>query len=161
MSDGTQSESTLTQLTSFSTVPLRVMVSEYTDYSAPSNENLGAYLFLGFLTEDRISVGVRHGYSANDVDQDFVNCDSKSHSYFTFFSNMNNLPPQIASGGMCSTCIMAHWKTGAKMLQSGDYLPDNYIFDTEIHFGGCGGFGITTSWNNVDGFALGVKYVYY
>ncbi|XP_067648995.1 uncharacterized protein [Haliotis asinina] len=158
LSDGTQSESTLAQMTTFSTVPLRVMISENTDYSAPSNENLGAYLFLGFLPEETISAGVRHGFNANGVDQDFVNCDEMSHSYFTFFSNMNSMSPQITSGGMCSDCIMAHWQTDARMLQPGDYLPDNYIFDTEIHFGGCGGFGITTSWSNVDGFGLGVKY---
>ncbi|XP_046573596.1 uncharacterized protein LOC124281685 [Haliotis rubra] len=158
LSDGTQSESILTQLTSFSTVPLRVMVSEYTDYSAPSNTNLGPYLYLGFLPTTRISKNFRHGYNANGADKDFNNCDGNPNNYFTLFSNINNQSPTRSSGGMCSSCIMAHWKTDARMLQSGDYLPDNYIFDTEIHFGGCGGFGITTSWNNVDGFALGVKY---
>ncbi|XP_071101975.1 uncharacterized protein [Haliotis cracherodii] len=158
LSDGTQSESTLTQLTSFSSVPLRILVSEYTDYTAPSNPNFGAYLYLGFLPKASIHTDFRHGYNANGVDEDFRNCDGNPNNYFILFTNINNLSPQRVSEDMPSTGIMAHWQTSARIIPPRDYLPDNYIYDTEMHFGGCGGFGVTNSWNNVDGFGLGVKY---
>ncbi|XP_046356998.2 uncharacterized protein LOC124135625 isoform X2 [Haliotis rufescens] len=158
--DMTQSESTISQLDRFSFLPLGIMANEYTLYTSPHNLNLGPYLFLGFHPQVLLSNGFVHGYNANGVDKSFRNCDGNPNAYFTFYTNPNQRSPSRTGWVNPRHPMTDHWNSGAQMLSTPDHLNDDYFYDTELHFGGCGTYAISTSNPSLDGIALGVVYVH-
>ncbi|XP_046340465.2 uncharacterized protein LOC124121499 isoform X1 [Haliotis rufescens] len=157
-SNETQTVSKLAQLSRYSFLPLGITANEHTVYTAPMNLNLQPYLFVGFLPQVLISKSFINGYQANGMDKSFHNCDEGPNSQFTFYANPSNYQPQ--KRGWETHQVTSEWTSGARMIHSAQgLLPDDYFFDGELHFGGCGAYGITESWSKVHGLSLGVKYV--
>ncbi|XP_046357067.1 uncharacterized protein LOC124135670 [Haliotis rufescens] len=159
-SNTTQSESTISQLDRFLFLPLGIMVNEYTLYTSPHNPNLGPYLYLGFHPKVLLSKGFVHGYNANGVDQSFSNCDGNPNAYFTFYTNPNQRSPSRTGWVNPHHPLTDQWNSGAKMLSTTDHLNDDYFYDTELHFGGCGTYAISPSNPSLGGIGLGVVYVH-
>ncbi len=134
------------------------MINEYVSYAGPQSEMLGSYVYLGFVPAQSISQGVTQGYRSNFVDKTFSNCDNNPNSYFTFFVNEDNNSPTRAVGSLSASGFDSHWDKNRRTVDSEEHLPDEYFLITEIHFGGCGVFSVSTGWGSPSGISIGLKH---
>ena len=61
---------------------------------------------------------------------------------------------------LISICIIAagKWRQSKTLVDSANFLPEDYFYDVEAHHGGCGTFEWTKKWNQQTKFALGIAF---
>ena len=50
------------------------------------------------------------------------------------------------------------WFDGKTATSDDKFLPDDFLMDIEAHFGGCGGFEWSKTWNQPAKFAFGFSF---
>lgn len=156
---GKQYDTLMKQLSRHSSIPLSIQYNQNFGYKLPQNHaNLAPYLYLGFLPINVVNRRSVQGYSANNQDYTFINCDANPNSYMTFFFNTGNGDPTNKHRSCCYTDLMRNWLNVATAATN--YLPDDYFFQFEMHMGGCGGYAINgySTLNDIIGAALGMRF---
>ena len=121
-----------------------------------SNTALAPYIFLGFLPYHIANrSGTVQGYNVNGIDYTFNNCDGNPNSYIVFYFNPDGI--SYAQNGYTNT-FTAHWINNAAPLQTDEYMDDEFYFEFEVHFGGCGGM-FTTALGSGTRAALGLPFI--
>ena len=125
-------------------------------YQGPVNNiALAPYIFLGFLPchlANRTSTV--QGYNVNGIDYTFNNCDGHANSYIVFYFNPDGI--SYADNGD-SNVLTTHWINNAALLKTDEYMDDDFYFEFEVHFGGCGGLLTTASGSGIRA-ALGLPF---
>ena len=83
----TQYQSTIAQLSSFSSVPVSVQYNGYSGYQRLQNYAMTNYIYVGFIPASRTTRGAIQGWKTNGEDQTFSNCDANPNSYIAFMFN--------------------------------------------------------------------------
>lgn len=157
--NGAQAEAVMENIKNYPTQPLGIFYNQHTGYAASVNSaNLAPYLYLGFLPVSLANHVNPQGYRANGQDFNFVNCDRNPNSYFVFYFNPNHKLPVGYVNRCCESTLMHSWITVAHTLPAAYSMPDEFYFDYEIHFGGCGGYAFIHHHNDINGAALGVRF---
>lgn len=160
--NGEQKETRMEQISKYKAqFPLSLQYNANVGYAMPYNHNqMGPYLYLGFLPVRIAQNRNQQGYRANGVDYLFTNCDSNPNSYMSFYFNHNRNVP-INYAGCCDTTLMHDWITHATAVPKSRYLPPEFYLFFEMHMGGCGGYAIPpTIIHDVQGAALGLRFDY-
>ena len=87
----------------------------------------------------------------------FRNCDANPNSYFALFLNHEeeNINPYHRRN-------LAYERSGVAVNRTGvpsyghRQLPNNFLFLTEMHFGGCGTYTSSDRWTDAFGTAIGL-----
>ena len=153
-----QYEATAAQITRYASKNLGLMYNSYSGYNEMRNGHMTPYLYLGFVPKS----GVSHyqdtqGWRIQGKDYTFTNCDGTPNSYFTLLYNSQN--ETYASSSFGKTSLLHVWYDYASATNSTDYIPDEFFATQfEIHFGGCGGYQTSTSFNDVAGASIGLRF---
>jgi hypothetical protein len=130
--------------------------SENPDFSGPSDNVAKPYLFFGFIP---ISIGYHEnltkGYTCNEQDYDFVNCDNNTNNYFAIYQSKN---AQQRCYEEDQKNIRDGWKICA--VESSRHIPKDVFFNSyEIGMGGCGCIQRNCE-DDIHHFALGLPFEY-
>ena len=94
------------------------------------------------------------GFSSNEEQITFNDCDGNPNNYFTFFSNLNNV----------TTCEVGSWPMSGKFLNTFNNTKysaimehNDFWFAMELHFGGCG-MRYSGACSSIDGYAVGLPF---
>jgi hypothetical protein len=153
---GAQPYATLRQLPEYSSIPLKLGLSNFDGYSGPLNQNVlgNPFLFLGFIPRTHASNKNVQGIQVNGQRNAFVNCDSNPSSYFALFPNFREVTPSIIHlpGPVCSNFF-------ANLLPnpSGRTMPGEYFMFGEMSFGGCGCYLQSNRVDDVLGMSIGFR----
>ena len=146
------------QLDKFKNKPLSVAQNSDAGYTQPLNKGtIGAsgYLFVGILDAVTARVkGALQGYKSNGIPINFTNCDANPNSYIALFPNHDELSPRSYHP---RNDFFDRWRNTFTAIPAGLEMPRKYFFFTEMHFGGCGIYSSSDSWNFVTASAVGVR----
>lgn len=157
--NGVQAETIMENISNYPKQPVGIFYNQHTGYAASVNAaNLAPYLYLGFLPISLANHVNPQGYRASSQDFRFTNCDRNPNSYFVFYFNPNHKAPTGYVNHCCESSLMHSWITVAQNLPSAYNMPDEFYFDYELHFGGCGGYAFIHHHNDINGAALGVRF---
>ena len=154
---GEQKQVKVEQLNSYSSQwNLSFAYNSNPGYQGPiKNIALAPYIFLGFLPchlANRTSTV--QGYNVNGIDYTFNNCDGNGNSYIVFYFNPDGI--SYAFNGY-SNVLTTQWINNAALLPTDEYMDDDFYFEFEVHFGGCGGLLTTASGSGIRA-ALGLPF---
>jgi hypothetical protein len=156
MTNGAQPYATLRQLPEYSSIPLKLGISNFDGYSGPLNQNVlgNLFLFLGFLPRSHAANRNVQGIQVNAYRNYFRNCDSNPNSLITLFPNFWQIAPSTyhVPGPFCSN-IFNH------LLPNpfGRAMPVEYFMFGEMHFGGCGCYLQSNRIPGVLGWSIGFR----
>ncbi|XP_053396683.1 uncharacterized protein LOC123552744 isoform X1 [Mercenaria mercenaria] len=156
--NGSQYDATAAQISRYSSKNLGVLYNSHTGYNEMRNGHMTPYLYVGFVPK----AGVDHyhdtqGWKVQGTDYTFKNCDGNPNSYFSLLYNSQDKAYRNYSHG--KTDLLHVWYDYASAANSRDYIPDAFFTDQfEIHFGGCGGYQTSTSFPDVVGVTIGLRF---
>lgn len=159
--NGYQYDATAAQISRYSSKSLGVLYNSYSGYNQMHNGHMSPYLYLGFVPKS----GVSHykdtqGWKVQGKDYTFTNCDGNPNSYFSLLYNQNNKAYGTYSHG--KTSLLWVWYDYATSASKADYIPNSFLTSQfEIHFGGCGGYQTSTSFTDVAGVSIGLRFSKY
>lgn len=154
--DGTQPYAVLSQLPKYSSIPLKLGLSENTGYNAPVNiKNLGSpFLYFGFIPIVNGSNLDVQGLLMNGVPVTFKNCDRNPNSHITIFPDFSeSVPSTYRVAGPVYGPIFS----SVRPNPSGRVMPPEYFMFAESHWGGCGCYVQTNQVPGVLGLSIGFK----
>ena len=161
--DGTQPYTVIKQLTDNQKQVLGLRLNNFQGYTSPQNAATQKfYLLLGILPKSEANQRNTQGFVSNGKGLTFGNCDGNPNSYFAFFPNHFETPssayhpnPVYDIRGLAVT-----WRSTAIRMNSGRTMPNDFIFLTEMHFGGCGCYTSSNRWTRSEpalGTAIGFR----
>lgn len=134
-----------------------IFYNQYIGYVVLVNVvNLVLYLYLGFLLISLVNYVNFQGYWVNGQDFNFVNCDRNFNSYFVFYFNLNYKFLIGYVNCCCELILMYFWIIVVYIFLIVYNMFDEFYFDYEIYFGGCGGYVFIYYYNDINGVVLGV-----
>lgn len=154
--NGAQPYATLRQLPEYSSIPLKLGLSNFDGYSGPVNQNLlgKPFLFLGFLPKTHATNKNVQGIQVNGHRNTFQNCDQNPNSLLALFPNFKEVAPSTyhVPGAFCSS-IYSYLLPNP----SGRAMPVEYFMFGEMHFGGCGCYLQSNRVADVLGLSIGFR----
>jgi hypothetical protein len=126
---------------------LKLGLNQHDGYQAPIND-LGTYLFFGFIPMTVASAKTTQGISVNDEPVTFSNCDANGNSHFVLSPNFAEIEP-TNTGTTTATC--KKFFTLGTQNPSGRMMSQEFFMFAEMHFGGC---GCLTTTNTVESSVL-------
>ena len=90
----------------------------------------------------------------------FTNCDGNPNSYFALFPNHHEkkISSYHAENLVYETKgVAVDWRKSGVASYGHRQLPNNFLFLTEMHFGGCGAYTSSDRWNDAFGTAIGLR----
>ena len=112
LTTGVQRVAKITQLNSFSHVPLSVQINSHQNYTGLYTQGMDPYVYLGMVPNSLLYKGVTHGWTVENNEQSYKNCDSTFSSYFAVQTNENGASARLINrcGRFSSRPIMNAWK---------------------------------------------------
>ena len=158
--DRTQSYTLIQPHPNFANTDFGVLINSYTGYTAPKNDFMRNYIFLGIIPELAAKSNGTQGFRSNGNVIQFNNCDANPNSLFAFMPNFHfKAPSSYASGSQYEDRGLAvNWRSKGISITYRDRMPNKFYFLTELHFGGCGCYTSSNRWK--DGFnatAIGIR----
>ena len=101
------------------------------------------------------------GFLSNGQKVTFVNCDGNPNNGFAFLPNHKERTPSSSHGttGVYeSSGVAVDWRRTGRKLPSHRTMPNDFIFLTELHFGGCGTYTSSDRWKEARGAAIGLRW---
>ncbi|XP_062585831.1 uncharacterized protein LOC134247494, partial [Saccostrea cucullata] len=161
LQQGQQYDSNLQQISYYKNKPLTVKYNTNAGFNTPVNaKQMGPYLYLGFLDASTARSRSTQGYSVNNADQTFRNCDANPNSYMAFYFNKGNKSPVGYYKKCCYTPLMKKWIDIGVPVNRANQLPQSYFLQFEMHMGGCGGY-VVSGYNtlaSIRGASLGMRF---
>lgn len=154
--NGAQPYATLRQLPEYSSIPLKLGLSNFDGYSGPINIGLlgNPFLFLGFLPKTHATNRGTQGIQVNGHRNTFVNCDSNPNSLIALFPNFREIAPSNSHGpGPFCSNIFNYLLSNP----SGRAMPVDYFMFGEMSFGGCGCYLQSNRVSDVLGMSIGFR----
>ncbi|XP_046853328.1 uncharacterized protein LOC124446529 [Xenia sp. Carnegie-2017] len=158
--DGLQPFTLITQLPRFTQHNLAVLMHNYNGYTQPQNYYMRDYLFLGVLPKNVAWARVTQGFRSNGKKVTYVNCDGNPNSYFVFYPNHKEMKISSFHGKNLiyeSQGVAVDWRNSGVPSYGHRQLPNNFIFLTELLFGGCGTYTSSDRWRDAYGSAIGLR----
>jgi hypothetical protein len=153
-----QFDTVIKQLPQYSSKDIGIYVNNNGNvFQGPSQTNLGSYIFVGLIDAATARSRTQQGFQTNGINNVFTNCDSNPNSYFTFFSNPTGAAGQNDRQDGKGSLIDRWWMSKTPTPEEAK-LPDNYFYDVEAHWGGCGSFEWTKKWAQATKFSVGVAF---
>ena len=101
------------------------------------------------------------GFLSNGQSVTFRNCDANPNSYFVFFPNHKEKTPSPYHGSNLvyeRSGVAVNWRRTGRKMPSHRTMPNDFIFLTELHFGGCGTYTSSDRWREARGAAIGLRW---
>ena len=159
--DGLQPYTLIKQLPGYKHIKLDIRMHNYNRYTKPLNSYMQDYLLLGILPSNVANrKGRNQGFVSNGVPVQFNNCDGNPNSYFAFFPNHREQAISTYHSGNLiyeRQGVAVNWRNTGKPSYGHRQLPNEFLFLTELHFGGCGCYTSSDRWVNAFGTAIGVR----
>ena len=145
----------------FANNDFRVLINKYSGYTAPKNEFMTNYIFLGIIPASAAKTKRYQGFRSNGNVIQFYNCDANPNSLFAFLPNFNHQSPisYASSSSYEDQGLAVNWRSKGIPITHRDHMPNKFYFLTELHFGGCGCYTSSNRWK--DGFtaaAIGIRW---
>lgn len=156
----TQSYTLIQPHPSFANTDFGVLINSYTGYTAPKNEFMRNYIFLGIIPALAAKSKGSQGFRSNENVIQFDNCDETPNSLFAFMPNFNFEAPSsyLLDSNYEDEGLAVKWRSKGISITYCNRMPNKFYFLTELHFGGCGCYTSSNRWK--DGFnatAIGVR----
>ena len=101
------------------------------------------------------------GFLSNGQSVTFNNCDANPNSGFVFFPNHKEKTPSSYHGSDLTyerSGFAVNWRRTGRKMPSHRTMPNDFIFLTELHFGGCGAYTSSDRWEEARGAAIGLRW---
>ena len=142
--------------------PISFQLSQNVSYTAPKNEELRPFIYMGLLPVEYASIkNSVQGYRAAGYDAMFENSDSNPNSYFAFFANPDNKPedPYFETCCIKREDFAFAWVQRAQPIPEGRTMSADFYFMFEVHMGGGGCyFASGHVADNISGAAIGLPF---
>ena len=140
----------------FRSIPLRLGLSDSTDYSSPVNRVIigEPFLYFGFLPNSYSSTQSVQGLRVNGFRAAYNHCGYVAASHIALFPNFKEIAPVTA---YYPDIVLTNLLSNLWANPSGRVMPGDFFMFAEIHFGGCGCYAQTNQMPNVLGFAIGFR----
>ena len=99
-------------------------------------------------------------FRSNGKSVSFKNCDANPNAYFALFPNHQegNINPYHSSNLVYERQgVAVDWRNTGVPSYGHRQLPNNFLFLTELHFGGCGTYTSSDRWTDAFGTAIGLR----
>ena len=99
-------------------------------------------------------------FRSNGKSVTFKNCDANPNSYFALFPNhQHGAISPYHSGNLVyeRRGVAVEWRKTGVPSYSHRKLANNFLFLTEMHFGGCGTYTSSDRWTDAFGTAIGLR----
>lgn len=151
--DRTESYTLIQPHPNFPNTDFGVLINSYSGYTAPKNNFMRNYIFLGIIPASEAQSKSNQGFRSSGSVIQFYNCDANPNSLFAFMPNFNlQTPSSYASGSRFEDRgVAVNWRSkGIPITHPDRMMPNKFYFLTELHFGGCGCYTSSDRWK--DGF---------
>ena len=100
------------------------------------------------------------GFMSNGQQVTYKNCDKNANNHFAFFPDHEEKKPlPIHANNLVyeTTGVAVKWRNSGRKMPSHRTMPNDFIFLTEVSFGGCGCYTSSDRWREAQGAAIGLR----
>ena len=96
-------------------------------------------------------------FRSNGKSVSFKNCDATPNAYFALFPNHQEGNINSYHSSYERQRVAVDWRNTSVPSYGHRQLPNNFLFLTEMHFGGCGTYTSSDRWTDAFGTAIDLR----